>query len=601
MSDLSHIRNFALIAHVDHGKSTLADRMIQRCGTVEARKMRDQILDSMEIERERGITIKAQTVRLPWKGKNGQPMIFNLLDTPGHVDFAYEVSRSLAACEGSLLLVDCSQGIEAQTLANAWSAVEHDHEIIPVLNKIDLPAADPEKTAAEIAQVLGLAESDAIQVSGKTGANIDLLLRAIEERLPPPQGEINQPLSALLIDSWYDSYLGVIILVRVRNGVLHRGMTIRMMATGIKARAENVGVFTPDKVMCESLGPGEIGFITAGIKSLSECRVGDTITDEHKPVAKALPGFSPRPPSVFCGFFPHDGQEFDHLRDALDKLALSDASFTRETEHSTALGHGFRCGFHGLLHLEVIFERLSREFGLDPVMSAPSVTYRFHLTDGTIVETGNPARMPERTKISHMEEPWIEASIVTNSDHLGSVMDLCSKRRGIHSKLEWAGKRAIVTVELPLSEIVFDFTDALKSLSHGYASFNYRSTDWKEAKLLRVDILVNGEPIDAFSFIAHLERAERRGRILCEKLKDLIPRQLFKIAIQASIGSRIVARETVAALRKDVTAKCYGGDISRKRKLLDKQKAGKKKMQMIGKVAIPQRAIIQALRSRDDN
>ncbi len=600
MTPLSHIRNFALIAHVDHGKSTLADRLIQRCGTVEERRMRDQILDSMDIERERGITIKAQTVCLPWRAKDGTHMVLNLVDTPGHVDFSYEVSRSLAACEGSLLLVDCAQGIEAQTLANAWNAVEHDHEIIPVLNKIDLAAADPKKTADEISQALGLDPASAIPVSAKTGQNIDAILRAIEERLPPPKGIDTAPLSALLIDSWYDSYLGVIVLVRVRDGFIRKGMTLRMMSVDKKVKAEMVGVFTPAKREQDALGPGEIGFVSVGVKDIADCRVGDTLTDDHRPVAVPLAGFSPRLPSVFCGFFPHDGQDFDHMRDAFDKLALNDSSFSREPEHSTALGHGFRCGFHGLLHLEVVYERLKREFGLDPVMSAPSVTYRFRQTDGRILETGNPAKMPEQTKIAQMEEPWIEASIITPGDYLGSVMDLCSKRRGVHKSLEWAGERAIVTALLPLSEVVFDFTDSLKSLSRGYASFNYRDGDWKEAKLVKVDILINGEKVDAFSFIADGVRAERRGRHLCERLKELIPRQLFKVPIQASIGSRIIARETVAAMRKDVTAKCYGGDISRKRKLLDKQKAGKKKMQMVGKVAIPQTAIIQALRTRDE-
>ena len=599
MTDLSHIRNFAIIAHIDHGKSTLADRLIQLCGGLEEREMRAQVLDSMEIERERGITIKAQTVRLNYRAQNGETYVLNLMDTPGHVDFAYEVSRSLAACEGSLLVVDASQGVEAQTLANVYQAIEANHEIVPVLNKIDLPAAEPERVRQQIEDVIGLDASNAIEISAKTGLNIDRVLEALVHRLPAPKGDAEAPLKALLVDSWYDSYLGVVILVRVKDGVLKPGLKIRMMATGASHPIERVGVFTPKGVAVPELGPGEVGFITAGIKTVADCRIGDTITDEKRPAARPLPGFKPLQPVVFCGLFPSDANDYGKLRESLAKLRLNDASFNFEPETSAALGFGFRCGFLGLLHLEIIQERLEREFDLDLVTTAPSVVYRIHLTNGTTMEMHNPADMPDPVKIDHIEEPWINATILVPDEFLGSVLALCEERRGAQKDLTYAGSRAMVVYRLPLNEVVFDFYDRLKSVSRGYASFDYQIAGYETGDLVLMTILVNGEAVDALSLVVHRSQAERRGRALCERLKDLIPRQLFQIAIQAAIGGRIIARETVKAMRKDVLAKCYGGDVSRKRKLLDKQKEGKKRMRQFGKVEIPQSAFIAALKMGD--
>jgi GTP-binding protein LepA len=599
MTDLAHIRNFAIIAHIDHGKSTLADRLIQLCGGLEEREMRAQVLDSMEIERERGITIKAQTVRLNYKAKNGESYVLNLMDTPGHVDFAYEVSRSLAACEGSLLVVDASQGVEAQTLANVYQAIEANHEIVPVLNKIDLPAAEPERVRQQIEDVIGLDASNAVEISAKTGLNIDQVLEALVERLPPPKGDAAAPLKALLIDSWYDSYLGVVILVRVKDGVLKPGMKIRMMATGAAHPIERVGVFTPKGVAVPELGPGEVGFITAGIKTVADCKIGDTITEERRPAAEALPGFKPVQPVVFCGLFPTDSAQYDHLRDSLAKLRLNDASFEYEPETSAALGFGFRCGFLGLLHLEIIQERLEREFDLDLITTAPSVVYHIHLTNGEVMSLHNPVDMPDPVRIDHIEEPWIKATILVPDEYLGGVLALCEERRGVQQDLTYAGNRAMVVYRLPLNEVVFDFYDRLKSTSRGYASFDYQMDGYSEGDLVLMNILVNGEPVDALAIIVHRAQAERRGRALCERLKDLIPRQLFLIAIQAAIGGRIIARETVKALRKDVLAKCYGGDITRKRKLLEKQKEGRKRMRQFGKVEIPQSAFLAALKMGD--
>ncbi|MDR3436957.1 translation elongation factor 4 [Telmatospirillum sp.] len=600
MTDLRHIRNFAIIAHIDHGKSTLADRLIQKCGGIEEREMRDQILDSMDIERERGITIKAQTVRLAYKAKDGETYELNLMDTPGHVDFAYEVSRSLAACEGSLLVVDASQGVEAQTLANVYKALENNHEIVPVLNKIDLPAAEPERVKQQIEDVIGLDTSDAVMISAKTGIGIDDVLEALVTRLPPPTGELDAPLQALLVDSWYDSYLGVIILVRVKNGALRRGQKIRMMNTGASYQVDGVGYFTPNLVQVDALYPGEIGFLQASIKAVADCEVGDTITDERRPADKPLPGFKPNVPVVFCGLFPVDAAEFEDLRDSLSKLRLNDASFEYEAETSAALGFGFRCGFLGLLHLEIIQERLEREFNLDLITTAPSVVYRIELTNGDRLELHNPSDMPETTKIAKIEEPWIKATIMVPDEYLGSILQLCTERRGMQVDLTYAGNRAMVVYRLPLNEIVFDFYDRLKSISRGYASFDYDIDSYQESDLVKVTILVNGEPVDALAFIAHKAQAEARGRSICARLKDLIPRQMFQIAIQAAIGGRVVARETLSALRKDVLAKCYGGDISRKRKLLEKQKEGKKRMRQFGKVEIPQSAFLAALKMGDD-
>ncbi|PKU22738.1 translation elongation factor 4 [Telmatospirillum siberiense] len=600
MTDLKHIRNFAIIAHIDHGKSTLADRLIQKCGGIEEREMRDQILDSMDIERERGITIKAQTVRLAYKAKDGETYELNLMDTPGHVDFAYEVSRSLAACEGSLLVVDASQGVEAQTLANVYQAIENNHEIVPVLNKIDLPAAEPERIKQQIEDVIGLDTSNAVMISAKTGLGIEDVLEALVTRLPSPQGDADAPLQALLVDSWYDSYLGVIILVRVKHGILRKGQKIRMMNTGASYQVDGVGYFTPKMVQVDALNPGEIGFLQASIKAVADCEVGDTITDEKRPADKPLPGFKPNVPVVFCGLFPVDAADFEDLRDSLSKLRLNDASFEYEAETSAALGFGFRCGFLGLLHLEIIQERLEREFNLDLITTAPSVVYRIELTNGEQVQLHNPADMPEVTKMAKIEEPWIKATIMVPDEFLGPILQLCTERRGVQLDLTYAGNRAMVVYRLPLNEIVFDFYDRLKSISRGYASFDYEIDSYQESDLVKVTILVNAEPVDALAFIAHKGQAESRGRQICTRLKDLIPRQMFQIAIQAAIGGRIVARESLSALRKDVLAKCYGGDVSRKRKLLEKQKEGKKRMRQFGKVEIPQSAFLAALKMGDD-
>ncbi|MEE9480707.1 MAG: translation elongation factor 4 [Kiloniellales bacterium] len=599
MTELSHIRNFAIIAHIDHGKSTLADRLIQRCGGLAEREMKAQVLDTMELERERGITIKAQTVRLTYEARDGETYALNLIDTPGHVDFTYEVSRSLAACEGSLLLVDASQGVEAQTLANVYLAVDHDHEVVPVLNKIDLPAAEPERVQAQIADVIGLDTSDALFISAKTGEGVDEVLEALVACLPAPRGEPEAPTKALLVDSWYDAYLGVIILVRVHDGHLKAGMKIRMMATGATHQVDRVGVFTPKMRDVEALGPGEIGFLTASIKSVADCKVGDTITEERRRAAEALPGFEPSVPVVFCGLFPADAADYEDLRESLAKLALNDSSFLYEPETSTALGFGFRCGFLGLLHLEIVQERLEREFDLDLITTAPSVVYRVHMTDGAMRELHNPADMPDPVKIKTIEEPWIRATILVPDDYLGAVLKLCEERRGAQIDLTYVGSRAMVVYRLPLNEVVYDFYDRLKSVSRGYASFDYHLEDYRESDLAKVAILVNGEPVDALAMIVHRSHAEARGRVLCQRLKGLIPRQLFKVAIQAAIGGKVIARETLSALRKDVTAKCYGGDVTRKRKLLDKQKAGKKRMRQFGEVEIPQSAFIAALKMED--
>ena len=596
MTDLSLIRNFSIIAHIDHGKSTLADRLLLRCGAVTEREFHDQMLDSMDIERERGITIKAQTVRLAYEAQDGKTYTLNLMDTPGHVDFAYEVSRSLAACEGSLLVVDASQGVEAQTLANAYHAIDANHEIIPVLNKIDLPSAEPERICKEIEDVIGIDTSEAIRVSAKTGIGIDDLLEAMVKRLPPPRGDRNAPLKALLVDSWYDPYLGVVTLVRVQDGVLKKGMRIRMMAAAASYDLDKVGVFTPKPKDVAELGPGEVGFIIAGIKTIADCKVGDTITDDRKPATEMLAGFKPSVPVVFCGLFPADAAEFETLRESLSKLRLNDSSFHFEPESSAALGFGFRCGFLGLLHLEIVQERLEREFNLDLVTTAPSVVYKLKMTDGTEMELHNPADYPDPVHIESMSEPWIKATIMTPDEHLGAVLTLCQERRGQQIELTYAGARAMAVYRLPLNEVVFDFYDRLKSVTRGYASFDYEMVGYEEGELVKVSILVNAEPVDALSIIVHKNQAEHRGRALCERLKDLIPRQLFKIAIQAAIGGRIIARETISALRKDVLAKCYGGDISRKKKLLEKQKKGKKRMRQVGDVEIPQSAFIAALK-----
>ncbi len=600
MAEFSNIRNFSIVAHIDHGKSTLADRLIQFTGTVSTRDMKDQILDSMDIERERGITIKAQTVRLDYKALDGKHYILNLMDTPGHVDFGYEVSRCLAACEGALLVVDASQGVEAQTLANVYQAIDAGLEIVPVLNKIDLPAAEPDRVKQQIEDVIGIDASDAIAISAKTGLNIDQVLEAIVTRLPPPKGELDAPLKALLIDSFYDAYLGVVVLVRIIDGELKKGQKIRMMAADAVYQVEQIGVFTPKRVPVEKLGPGEVGFITAQIKQVADTKVGDTITDERKGTPTALPGFKPAQQVVFCGLFPVDAAQFEDLREALGKLHLNDASFTYETESSAALGFGFRCGFLGLLHLEIVRERVEREFNLDLITTAPSVIYHIYMNDGTMQELHNPADMPDVTYIDHIEEPWIKATILVPDEYLGSVLKLCEDRRGSQVELTYAGNRAMVIYMLPLNEVVFDFYDRLKSVSRGYASFDYHIEKYVEGDLVKMSILVNDEPVDALSMIVNRARAEGRGRSMCEKLKDLIPRHMFKIPIQAAIGGKVVARETLSALRKDVTAKCYGGDISRKRKLLDKQKEGKKKMRQFGKVDIPQEAFIAALKM-DDN
>ena len=599
MTDLRHIRNFAIIAHIDHGKSTLADRLIQRCGGLSDREMTHQVLDSMDLERERGITIKAQTVRLAYTARDGATYQLNLMDTPGHVDFGYEVSRSLAACEGSLLVVDASQGVEAQTLANAYQAIHNDHEIVPVLNKIDLPASEPEQVRRQIEEVIGLDASGAIPISAKTGQGIDDVLEALVARLPPPVGDAEAPLKALLVDSWYDSYLGVVILLRVKDGRLAAGMKIRLMASGTAHLVDRVGVFTPKPVPVDALGPGEIGFLTAAIKHVADCRVGDTITEDRRPAAAALPGFKPSVPVVFCGLFPLDAAEYERLRDCLAKLRLNDASFEYVPETSAALGFGFRCGFLGLLHLEIVQERLRREFDLDLIATAPSVIYRVHLTDGEARELHNPTDMPDPVRIDHIEEPWIKATILVPDAYLGGVLKLCEERRGEQVDLTYAGGRAMLVYRLPLNEVVFDFHDRLKSVSRGYASFDYHIDDYREGDLVKLSILVNGEPVDALACVVHRAQAETRGRELCVRLKELIPRQLFKVAVQAAIGGKVVARETIGAMRKDVTAKCYGGDVTRKRKLLDKQKAGKKRMRQYGNVEIPQSAFLAALKMGD--
>lgn len=593
---LESIRNFSIIAHIDHGKSTLADRLIQACGALTQREMHAQVLDNMDIERERGITIKAQTVRLHYKAKDGKTYILNLMDTPGHVDFAYEVSRSLAACEGSLLVVDASQGVEAQTLANVYQAIDANHEIVPVLNKVDLPAADVEKTKEQIEEIIGIPADDAIGVSAKTGLNIDAVLEALVTRLPSPKGDLEAPLQALLVDSWYDTYLGVIILVRIKEGRLKKGMRIRMMSNNRTYHVEQVGVFTPHMREVESLGAGELGFINAAIKTVADCHVGDTITDDRRPTTEPLAGFKPSIPVVWCGLYPMDADDFEKLRESLGKLQLNDASFHYEPETSAALGFGFRCGFLGLLHLEIIQERLSREFDLNLIATAPSVVYHLYKRDGTIEDLHNPADMPDPTLIEKIEEPWIKASIMVPDEYLGAVLGLCTERRGQQVDLTYVGARAMVVYRLPLNEVVFDFYDRLKSATRGYASFDYHMDGYEESDLVRISILVNQEPVDALAFVAHRSVAESRGRAICAKLKDLIPRQLFKIAIQAAIGGRVIARETIGALSKDVTAKCYGGDISRKRKLLEKQKEGKKRMRQFGKVEIPQSAFLAALK-----
>jgi GTP-binding protein LepA len=597
---LSHIRNFSIVAHIDHGKSTLADRLIQTTGGLEAREMTEQVLDSMDIEKERGITIKAQTVRLNYKAKDGQDYILNLMDTPGHVDFAYEVSRSLAACEGSLLVVDASQGVEAQTLANVYQAIDNNHEIVVVLKKIDLPAAEPERIREQVEEVIGLDASQAVLISAKSGIGIPDVLEAIVTQLPAPKtGDETAPLKAMLVDSWYDPYLGVIVLVRVIDGVLKKGMTIRMMEAGAKYLVDRTGVFTPKILNVDALGPGEVGFITAQIKEVADTRVGDTITEDKRPTAHALPGFKPAQPVVFCGLFPVDAADFEDLRAAMGKLRLNDASFSYEMETSAALGFGFRCGFLGLLHLEIIQERLEREFNLDLIATAPSVVYKIDLLDGSIIDLHNPADMPDTMKITAINEPWIRATILTPDEYLGSILQLCQERRGIQADLSYVGKRAMLAYDLPLNEVVFDFYDRLKSISRGYASFDYHLTDYREGDLVKMSILVNDEPVDALSMLVHRNAADKRGRVMCEKLKELIPNHMFKIPIQAAIGGRIIARETISALRKDVTAKCYGGDASRKRKLLDKQKEGKKRMRQFGKVDIPQEAFIEALKMGD--
>jgi GTP-binding protein LepA len=597
---LAHIRNFAIIAHIDHGKSTLADRLIQTCGGLEEREMEEQVLDNMDIERERGITIKSQTVRLAYTANDGIEYQLNLMDTPGHVDFAYEVSRSLASCEGSLLVVDSTQGVEAQTLANVYQAIENNHEIVPVINKIDLPAADIEKAKSQVEDVIGLPADEAVPVSGKTGENIDNLLEAIVTKLPPPEGNPDAPTKALLVDSWYDAYLGVVILVRVIDGFLRKGQKIKFMSNGATREIDRVGIFTPKHVLLDALGPGEMGFVTASIKEISETKVGDTITDDKKPCETPLKGFKPSIPMVFCSLFPADASEFEKLRDSLGKLALNDASLHYETESSQALGLGFRCGFLGLLHMEIIQERLSREFDLDLIPTAPSVVYKINMTNGKTIELYNPVDMPEVTKIQNIEEPWIKATILVPDEYLGGLLQLCQERRGEQVELTYAGTRAMMVYRLPLNEVVFDFYDRLKSISRGYASFDYVLDGYAENDLVKLDIRVNQENVDALSMIVHKENAERRGRQLCERLKELIPRQMFKIAVQAALGGKIIAAEHISAMRKDVTAKCYGGDISRKRKLLDKQKKGKKKMRQYGNVEIPQSAFINALKMSDD-
>ena len=596
MTKLENIRNFSIVAHIDHGKSTLADRLIQTTSTVSDRDMKEQLLDSMDIERERGITIKANTVRIDYIAKNGEKYVLNLIDTPGHVDFAYEVSRSMRAVEGSLLVVDSTQGVEAQTLANVYQAIDADHEIVPVLNKIDLPASDCERVAEQIEDVIGLDASEAIKVSAKSGIGIDETLEAIVNKLPAPTGDADAPLKAMLVDSWYDAYLGVVVLVRIMDGKMQKGDRVKMMSNGTLHSVDRIGVFKPQMENVDCLYPGEIGFITASIKQVRDTRVGDTITHDKRVTAAALPGFKPSQPVVFCGLFPVDSSQFEDLRDAIEKLALNDASFSSEMETSAALGFGFRCGFLGLLHLEVIRDRIEREYDIDLITTAPSVIYHVYSRDGDMIELHNPADMPDLSKVDHLEEPRIKATILVPDDYLGDVLKLCQDRRGIQEDLTYAGSRAMVVYDLPLNEVVFDFYDRLKSVTKGYASFDYQMTGYRTDNLVKMQILVNEEPVDALSVMVHRDRSEVRGRAMCEKLKDLIPRHMFKIPIQAAIGGKVIARETLAALRKDVTAKCYGGDVTRKRKLLDKQKAGKKKMRQFGKVDIPQEAFISALK-----
>ncbi|WP_353471529.1 translation elongation factor 4 [Salipiger sp. H15] len=599
MTDLAHIRNFSIVAHIDHGKSTLADRLIQSTNTVSEREMKEQLLDAMDIERERGITIKANTVRIEYVADNGEHYVLNLIDTPGHVDFAYEVSRSMRAVEGSLLVVDSTQGVEAQTLANVYQAIDADHEIVPVLNKIDLPASEPERVKEQIEDVIGIDAEHALLVSAKSGLGIKETLEAIVHRLPAPKGERDAPLKAMLVDSWYDSYLGVVVLVRIMDGVLKKGDKIKMMQTGATYPVDRIGVFRPAMQNVDELGPGEIGFLTAQIKQVRDTKVGDTITHEKKGAEKPLPGFKPSVPVVFCGLFPVDSAEFEDLRDAIEKLALNDASFSYEMETSAALGFGFRCGFLGLLHLEVIRDRLEREYDIELITTAPSVIYHIYMKDDTKIDLHNPADMPDMSKVDHVEEPRIKATILVPDEYLGDVLKLCQDRRGLQLDLTYAGNRAMVVYDLPLNEVVFDFYDRLKSVTKGYASFDYQMIGYREDNLVRMSILVNDEPVDALSMLVHRDRAETRGRAMCEKLKELIPRHMFKIPIQAAIGGKVIARETLSAMRKDVTAKCYGGDATRKKKLLEKQKAGKKKMRQFGKVEIPQEAFISALKMDD--
>ena len=599
MGNLSKIRNFAIIAHIDHGKSTLADRLIQVCDGLSEREMKEQVLDSMDIERERGITIKAQSVQLKFTAKDGDIYELNLMDTPGHVDFSYEVSRSLSACEGSLLVVDASQGVEAQTLANVYQAIDADHEIIPVLNKVDLPAAEPERVRNQIEEVIGLDASEAVEISAKTGLNIKAVLEALVEKLPPPVGDEEGPLKALLVDSWYDAYLGVIALIRVYDGTIKKGTKIRMMQTGATHLVDRVGVFTPKLTEVESLGSGQLGFFTAAIKTVADTQVGDTITEDRNPTSVPLDGFKPSVPVVFCGLFPIDAADYEQLRESLERLRLNDASFSFEAETSAALGFGFRCGFLGLLHLEIIQERLEREFDLDLITTAPSVVYKINMNSGETLQLHNPSDMPDVVKINNIEEPWIKATIFVPDEFLGPILSLCTERRGEQVELTYVGARAMVVYKLPLNEVVFDFYDRLKSISRGYASFDYQMDNYITGDLVRMSVLVNAEPVDALSMVVHASQAETRGRELCTRLKDLIPRQLFKIPVQAAIGGKIIARETISAMRKDVTAKCYGGDVSRKRKLLEKQKKGKKKMRQFGRVDIPQSAFIEALKMGD--
>ena len=600
MTELNNLRNFSIIAHIDHGKSTLADRLIQFCGGLTQREMKEQVLDSMQLERERGITIKAQTVRLNYKSEDGNNFVLNLMDTPGHVDFAYEVSRSLAACEGSILIVDSTQGVEAQTLANAYQAINNNHKIIPVLNKIDLPSSEPTKIKNQIEEILGIDSQDAALISAKTGEGIKELLDKIVNHLPPPSGYKDKPLKCILVDSWYDSYLGVVVLVRVIDGELKKNQKIRFMAAGVTHTIDRVGIFSPKPEEVASLGPGEIGFINSGIKNVSDCKVGDTITDDRNPTLKPFPGFKPSQPVVFCGMFPVDSDDYEHFRDSMVKLALNDSSFSYEPEVSPALGYGFRCGFLGLLHLEIIRDRLEIEFNLELVTTAPSVVYKINMKDGRIIDLHNPTDMPDPVKINNIEEPWIKATIIVPDEYLGTVLELCTSKRGVQNNLSYVGSRAMIEYKLPLNEVVFDFYDRLKSITRGYASFDYELAGYKVNDLVKVSVMINGDPVDALSLIAHRDRSQSRGRALCERLKDLIPRQQFKVAIQAAIGGKIIARETVASFRKDVTQKLYGGDVTRKNKLLDKQKKGKKRMRQFGKVDIPQNAFLNALKMSDN-